>query len=118
MTFNERVFFVVRLIPEGRVTTYGMIAKFVGAPKAARMVGWAMNRSHEQQEYIPAHRVVNRNGLLTGKAHFKGESMAARLEREGICIKENKIQQLDSLLWDPFNEIEIVPKAFYDDLNL
>ncbi|QZE14147.1 MGMT family protein [Halosquirtibacter laminarini] len=118
MTFNERVYYVVRLIPQGRVTTYGMIAKFIGSPKASRMVGWAMNRSHEQETYIPAHRVVNRNGLLTGQAHFNGETMASRLQNEGIEIKDNQILHLDKIRWDPFKEIKEVPKSFLIDIEL
>ncbi|MDC1107084.1 MGMT family protein [Prolixibacteraceae bacterium] len=118
MTFIERVYYVVRLIPPSRVTTYGMIAKFVGTPKASRMVGWAMNSSHKQESFIPAHRVVNRNGLLTGKAHFKGKSMASRLEKEGIVIENDQIHNLTELLWDPFIEIQEVPKDFYKNLDI
>ncbi|MGB0976114.1 MAG: MGMT family protein [Prolixibacteraceae bacterium] len=118
MNFYDRVYYVVRLIPRGRVSTYGMIAKFVGAPKASRMVGWAMNRSNEQEEKVPAHRVVNRKGLLTGKAHFYGDSMTSLLEAEGVKIKENQIINLEEHLWDPFKELKEVPRSFYNDPDL
>mgnify|MGYP000628007936 CR=1 FL=1 len=90
--FFENVIDVVRLIPKGRVTSYGAIAKYLGTPKSSRMVGWAMNNSHNRPEKIPAHRVVNRNGLLTGKAFFgKGNEMALLLEKEGIKVKNDQI---------------------------
>ncbi len=86
-TFFDLVFEVVKLIPHGKVTSYGAIAKYLGAAKSSRMVGWAMNLSHSRPDYIPAHRVVNRNGLLTGKMHFSTPSaMQERLEVEGIEI--------------------------------
>ncbi len=91
-SFFEKVYEVVRLIPEGRVTSYGAIARYLGAAKSARMVGYAMNNSHNMED-IPAQRVVNRKGLLTGKHHFGGTSaMQQLLEAEGIIIKENQIQ--------------------------
>ena len=109
--FFNRVYRVVRLIPYGRVTSYGAIARYVGSPGAARMVGWAMNQSHSQQDFIPAHRVVNRNGLLTGKHHFMGTNlMQELLENEGVIIKENHILNFREIFWDPMLEL--------DDLNL
>lgn len=99
--FFERVYEVVKLIPEGRVTSYGAIAKKLGSAKSARMVGWAMNASHNMEE-VPAHRVVNRKGLLTGKLHFQGTNLMQQLlENEGIIIKENQIQNFENVFWDP-----------------
>jgi methylated-DNA-protein-cysteine methyltransferase-like protein len=90
-TFFESVYEVVRLVPHGRVTTYGAIARFLGSAKSARMVGWAMNACHNRPE-IPAHRVVNRNGLLTGKIHFSTlTEMEERLINEGIQVKNDQI---------------------------
>jgi methylated-DNA-protein-cysteine methyltransferase-like protein len=103
--FFQRVYEVVKLIPPGRVTTYGAIARYLGSPGAARMVGWAMNQSHVSPEYIPAHRVVNRSGLLTGKHHFDGpDLMQELLENEGAIIKDNRIVNLEDLFWDPMQE--------------
>ena len=103
--FFEKVYKVVKLIPFGRVTSYGAIAKYLGAAKSARMVGWAMNASHATKE-IPAHRVVNRNGLLTGKFHFDGTNLMQQLlESEGIEIIENSIQDFEKLFWDPMKEL-------------
>jgi methylated-DNA-protein-cysteine methyltransferase-like protein len=104
--FFARVYEVVKLIPAGRVTTYGAIARYVGAPGAARMVGWAMNQSHTQSEFIPAHRVVNRIGLLTGKHHFSGANlMQELLENEGAVIRENRIINFKEMYWDPVVEL-------------
>ena len=101
LTFFEKIYEIVRQIPEGKVTTYGLIAKKVGAPGAARMVGWAMNASHDLPD-VPAHRVVNRNGLLTGKAHFAHpELMQQLLENEGVEVVNNKIKNFQELLWIP-----------------
>jgi methylated-DNA-protein-cysteine methyltransferase-like protein len=101
-SFFDKVFDVVRQIPAGRITTYGIIAKHIGSPKAARMVGWAMNKSGLEKEYVPAHRVVNRKGLLTGKHHFANQNtMVEMLESEGITIIENQIQNFEKLLWYP-----------------
>ena len=106
--FFANVFKIVRLIPEGRVTNYGSIAKALGAAKSSRMVGWAMNASHSQKESVPAHRVVNRNGLLTGKAHFNPHSkMQEQLEKEGIEVKEDKIINFKEVFWDPNLELEL-----------
>ena len=98
--FFEKVYKVARLIPEGRVTSYGAIAKYLGAPRSARMVGWAMNNSHDKN--VPAHRVVNRKGLLTGKSHFEGTNLMQQLlENEGVEIVENQIQNFKKVFWDP-----------------
>lgn len=103
--FFENVFDVVRLIPEGRVTSYGSIAKYLGTPKSSRMVGWAMNAAHKHFD-IPAHRVVNRNGLLTGKHHFFTENeMENRLIAEGIHVKDDKVIDFKQLFWDPTIEL-------------
>ena len=99
--FFENVFQVVKLIPHGKVTSYGAIAKKLGSAKSARMVGWAMNASHNIEE-VPAHRVVNRKGLLTGKHHFQGTNLMQQLlENEGIIIIENQIQNFENVFWDP-----------------
>ena len=101
LNFFERVYIVVKKIPYGRVTSYGAIAKYLGAERSARMVGWAMNASHGQED-IPAHRVVNRNGLLTGKTHFEGTNLMQQLlENEGICVKNNQILNFKSIFWNP-----------------
>ena len=103
--FFEKVYEVAKQIPFGRVTSYGAIAKYLGATRSARMVGWAMNASHNNQE-IPAHRVVNRKGLLTGKHHFDGTNLIQQLlESEGIQVVENQIQNFDNIFWDPFKEL-------------
>ncbi len=103
--FFESVFEIVKLIPEGRVTNYGAIAKALGTAKSSRMVGWAMNASHAQTG-IPAHRVVNRNGLLTGKIHFSTPTkMEELLLAEGIDVKEDKITRFKELFWDPLIEL-------------
>jgi methylated-DNA-protein-cysteine methyltransferase-like protein len=103
-SFFERVYQVVRHIPEGRVTTYGAIAKYLGAARSARMVGWAMNNSHTLE--VPAHRVVNRQGLLTGKHHFGGTNvMQQLLEEEGVMIQGDQVQKIDEILWDPSAEL-------------
>ncbi|MEN8187950.1 MAG: MGMT family protein [Bacteroidota bacterium] len=100
-SFFERVYTVVRQIPYGKVTTYGAIAKHLGSPRSARLVGWAMNTS-KNDPTIPAHRVVNRNGILTGKIHFDGTNLMQQLlENEGVKIRDNKIQDLSSVFWDP-----------------
>ncbi len=105
--FFQRVYEVVRLIPEGRVTNYGSIAKYLGAAKSSRMVGWAMNAAHSLPD-VPAHRVVNRVGLLSGAAHFSTPTeMEERLAKEGIVVKENQIIDFKSLFWDPQVELRI-----------
>jgi methylated-DNA-protein-cysteine methyltransferase-like protein len=99
--FFERVYEVARQIPYGKVTSYGAIAKVLGAARSARMVGWAMNASHNLED-VPAHRVVNRNGLLTGKHHFDGTNLMQQLlESEGIVVKENQIVDFEKHFWIP-----------------
>ena len=101
VNFFERVYAVVRLIPYGRVTSFGAIAKALGTARSARMVGWAMNASHSLDD-VPAHRVVNRNGLLTGKLHFDGTNLMQQLlESEGIKIIDNQVQDFDKVFWRP-----------------
>ena len=98
--FYERVYEVVRQVPNGRVTSYGAIANYLGAPRSARMVGYAMNLSHDKE--VPAHRVVNRNGLLTGKFHFAGINLMQQLlENEGVRVVDDAVQDFDRLFWDP-----------------
>ena len=105
--FFERVYEVVRQIPFGKVTSYGVIARYLGAAQSARMVGWAMNAAVKLED-IPAHRVVNRVGLLTGKSHFKGTNLMQQLlESEGLVIKNNQIQEFEKHLWDPGEERKI-----------
>jgi methylated-DNA-protein-cysteine methyltransferase related protein len=99
--FFERVYAVARQIPYGKVTSYGAIAKALGSGRSARMVGWAMNASHNIED-VPAHRVVNRKGLLTGKHHFDGTNLMQQLlESEGIVVIENQIQNLEKVFWTP-----------------
>lgn len=99
--FFERVYEIVRQIPEGKVTSYGAIAKALGAAKSARMVGWAMNASHKLED-VPAHRVVNRIGMLSGKHHFEGTNLMQQLlENEGVKVKNNQIVDFDNFFWDP-----------------
>ena len=102
--FFERCYHIVRQIPVGRVTTYGAIARYLGAGKSSRAVGYAMNASHTRG--VPAHRVVNRNGLLTGKHHFEGINLMEQLlESEGVSVKNNQIQNFKAVFWDPFKEL-------------
>lgn len=99
--FFQRVYEIARLIPEGRVTSYGAIAKALGAARSARMVGWAMNASHNMED-VPAHRVVNRNGVLTGKHHFDGTSLMQQLlESEGVEVIDNQIVDFEKYFWQP-----------------
>ena len=101
--FFERVYAVVRQVPCGKVTTYGAIARFLGAPKSARTVGYAMNAAHHLED-VPAHRVVNRIGMLTGKHHFGGiNTMQQLLESEGIIIINDQIQDFEAVFWTPYN---------------
>lgn len=105
--FFERVYEVVKLIPHGKVTSYGAIALYLGAPGAARMVGWAMNQCHYHHDFVPAHRVVNRNGMLTGKHHFSGVNlMQELLENEGAIIEGNCILNFQKIFWDPVFELD------------
>ena len=102
--FFEKVYEIAKLIPYGRVTSYGAIANYLGASGSARMVGWAMNGSVKKD--VPAHRVVNRNGLLTGKHHFQGTNLMQQLlESEGVEVVENKIQNFEKYFWDPMKEL-------------
>ena len=104
--FYQSVFEVVRQIPAGRVTSYGAIARYLGTAGSSRMVGWAMNLSHHQETYVPAHRVVNRNGLLTGKIHFGSpEQMQELLENEGIMVENDQVVDFKTLFWDPMIEL-------------
>ncbi len=104
-SFFEDVYQVVRLVPKGRVTTYGAIAQYLGLKSSARMVGWAMNQAHTIKE-VPAHRVVNRNGLLTGKHHFGSpQAMQELLEAEGIHVENDQVQNFEKLVWDPAKEL-------------
>lgn len=104
LNFFEKVYEVARQIPHGRVTSYGAIAKYLGAPRSARMVGYAMNGSGGKN--VPAHRVVNRKGLLTGKHHFEGTNLMKQLlENEGIEVIDNQIQNFDKLFWEPKIEL-------------
>lgn len=103
--FFEDVYDVVKLIPKGRVTSYGAIAAYLGARSSARMVGWAMNASHSNKK-IPAHRVVNSQGLLTGKHHFVPPSaMQERLENEGVRVKKDKVTDFKTVFWNPSTEL-------------
>ena len=106
--FFLNVYEVVRLVPKGRVTSYGAIAKYLGAVRSARMVGWAMNNAHNVQPTVPAHRVVNRVGVLSGKHHFSDAmAMQELLEREGVVVKNDQVQDFDKLFWDPMKELEL-----------
>jgi methylated-DNA-protein-cysteine methyltransferase-like protein len=99
--FFERVYVIARQIPEGRVTSYGAIAKALGTGRSARMVGWAMNASHNRED-IPAHRVVNRKGLLSGKHHFAGTNLMQQLlENEGVKVVNNRIIDFEKHFWRP-----------------
>jgi methylated-DNA-protein-cysteine methyltransferase-like protein len=99
--FFQKVYEVVKQIPYGKITTYGAIAKKIGAPKSARMVGYALNASFGNEE-IPAHRVVNRKGVLTGKYHFQGTNLMQQLlESEGIKVKDNVVQNFEQYFWEP-----------------
>jgi len=105
LNFFEKVYDVVREIPFGRVCSYGLIARYLGSPQSARMVGWAMNASHIKGD-VPAHRVVNRIGLLTGKQHFEGSNLMQQLlESEGIQIKENQVVDFEQFVWNPADHL-------------
>ena len=106
--FFEQVYEVVRLIPKGRVSSYGAIARYLGVARSARMVGWAMNASNKADLEVPAHRVVNRSGLLTGKHHFSDPfEMQRRLEAEGVEVENDKVLRFSELNWEPQIEIGI-----------
>ncbi len=105
--FFERVYLVAEQIPQGRVTSYGAIAKYLGSARSARVVGWAMNQCGSWKRYIPAHRVVNRKGLLSGKGHFPGcETMRELLMSEGVFVEEDQIINFHEIFWDPAVELE------------
>jgi len=104
--FFEKVYEVARMVPHGRVTSYGAIARYLGTARSARMVGWAMNNCHTLGEYVPAHRVVNRIGLLTGKHHFgNSTTMQQLLENEGAVIENDLIINFSDIFWDPAIEL-------------
>jgi len=112
--FFDKVYKVVRQIPEGRVTTYGHIARFLGTGRSARVVGYAMNASHNDAS-VPAHRVVNRKGVLTGKHFFGGSTpMEDLLKSEGILIVEDQIQNFEQCIWDPMEHLD--QAAYFTDL--
>jgi methylated-DNA-protein-cysteine methyltransferase-like protein len=107
-SFFENVYEVVRQIPKGRVTSYGAIANYLGTKLSARMVGWAMNLAHSAKPKVPAHRVVNRNGMLSGKAHFGTPTlMEELLAKEKIKVEEDVIIDFKNLFWDPAKELEL-----------
>ncbi len=104
LNFFDKVYKVAKQIPYGRVTNYGAIANYLGATRSARMVGYAMNGSHAKD--VPAHRVVNRKGLLTGKHHFDGTNLMQQLlESEGVVVVDNQIQNFEKVYWDPLKEL-------------
>ncbi|MDB4161006.1 MGMT family protein [Bacteroidia bacterium] len=106
--FFQDVYAIVRLVPIGRVTSYGAIGNYLGAAKSARMVGWAMNNAHSLQPPVPAHRVVNRNGLLTGRGHFNPPSLMQQLlENEGVLIKNDQVVNFKAHFWDPMEELKL-----------
>ena len=106
-SFFEQVYAVARLVPKGRVTSYGAIAKYLGTARSARMVGWAMNNAGHVRPKVPAHRVVNRTGLLTGKHHFGSpKKMQELLEKEKIKIKNDQVQDFKKFFWDPADELK------------
>jgi methylated-DNA-protein-cysteine methyltransferase related protein len=106
LNFFEQVYEVTKLVPYGRVTTYGAIARFLGSAQSARMVGWALNGCHGSRKWIPAHRVVNRVGLLSGKHHFLGaDTMRQLLENENIKVEDDRIVEFEKLFWDPNKEL-------------
>jgi methylated-DNA-protein-cysteine methyltransferase-like protein len=108
VSFFDRVYDVVKRIPRGRVTSYGAIAEYLGTRGSARMVGWAMNASHTEVTGIPAHRVVNRDGFLTGKHHFGGPNLMQQLlESEGVEVKDDRVVRFEELVWKPVGELTI-----------
>ncbi|MDI1355301.1 MAG: MGMT family protein [bacterium] len=106
--FFQMVYQVVRLVPRGRVTSYGAIAAYLGAKSSSRVVGYAMNGAHNVTPAVPAHRVVNRQGLLTGKHHFATPfQMQELLEKENIVVKNDQVQNFKALYWDPTQELKL-----------
>lgn len=107
-SFFEDVYAVVRLVPRGRVTTFGAIANYLGSRSSARMVGWAMNGAHSVHPRVPAHRVVNRNGMLSGRAHFATPTMMEELlAQEKVEVKDDTVVDFEKLFWDPSEELAI-----------
>lgn len=104
-SFFELVFEVARQIPKGRVTSYGAIANCLGTKLSARMAGWAMNSAGKVKPKVPAHRVVNRLGILSGKHHFGGDKMEQLLKKEGVKVKNDKVVDFEKLFWDPAEEL-------------
>jgi methylated-DNA-protein-cysteine methyltransferase related protein len=105
-SFFEKVYEVARLVPYGRVTSYGAIAAYLGSRMSARMVGWAMNKCHLHPFPVPAHRVINRQGMLTGKHHFGGHDiMQQLLESEGVEVVNDRVVRFKDLFWDPAKEL-------------
>ncbi len=105
-SFFEDVWDVVRQIPKGRVTSYGAVANYLGTKMSARMVGWAMNAAHYAQPPVPAQRVVNRNGMLTGKAHFSTpDAMEKMLKKDGVKVENNTVIDFGKLFWNPADEL-------------
>lgn len=107
INFFDKVYQVARLIPSGRVTSYGAIASYLGTKGSSRMVGYAMQACGKEQPPVPAHRVVNRQGLLTAKLHFGGRLMADLLESEGVKVVDDQIQDFKNVFWDPMIELEL-----------
>lgn len=106
--FYDMIYEVVRQIPRGRVTNYGSIAKYLGAPQSSRLVGWALNQSHSKTPPVPAHRVVNRNGQLSGRMHFATPAlMEDLLMNEGVRVKDNTVVNFNKVYWDPAKELEL-----------
>ena len=104
----EAIYDIVRCVPKGRVTSYGAVAAAIGAASGARVVGYAMNNSHNVKPKVPAHRVVNRNGLLTGKHHFSPpEKMQQLLEKEGIKVIDDQVKDFENVFWDPRIELTV-----------
>jgi methylated-DNA-protein-cysteine methyltransferase-like protein len=104
--FYQNIYDVVKLIPKGRVTSYGAIAKYLGSAKSSRVVGWAMNNCHQKDATIPAHRVVNKKGTLTGKIHFNTPTlMQELLEKEGVTVINDQVQNFKKVLWNPMDEL-------------
>ena len=107
-SFFQDVYDVVRQVPKGRVTTYGAIANYLGTKLSARMVGWAMNAAHNIKPRVPAHRVVNRNGLLSGRMHFATPTlMQELLEKEKVIVVEEKVDNFKTVFWDPVSELNL-----------
>jgi methylated-DNA-protein-cysteine methyltransferase-like protein len=107
INFFDKVYQVARLIPKGRVTSYGAIASYLGTKGSSRMVGYAMQACGKEQPPVPAHRVVNRQGLLTAKFHFGGSLMAELLESEGVKVVDDQVQDFKNVFWDPMIELEL-----------